>query len=81
MFPGAYLKVFDLVHCYEDIKAQQDTAQAALVAQAAAVAGKEADYVCLSVHLSLFAMCAVPTLSSSVVCVCVCACVCVRACR
>ena len=39
IYPTAYIKVFDLRMCYEQIKQQAEAAQAAAAAQVAAVAG------------------------------------------
>lgn len=39
IYPGAYMKVFDLRQCHRQMQQQAATAQAAAAAQAAAVAG------------------------------------------
>ena len=40
VYPGTEIKVFDLIECYRDMRSQSEAAEAAAVAQAAAVAGE-----------------------------------------
>ena len=50
IYPKAYIKVFDLHQCYEEMQRQAAEACAAVAAQTAAVRGKHIAHLCTHVH-------------------------------